>query len=145
LLSQNPWSNSKNFGFPPRSRIHSAPQSEGLFGPVWSPDGLRLSASDASTGALYLLDLKSGKRTQIAGQLWWPNWSADSQYIYFRKKAGDHWIFSRVRVSDGKEEEILDPPFRLSTGTFTLAPDGSLLLLREHGHYDVYALQLSDR
>lgn len=124
-------------------RIEKIPGTEGLFGPVWSPDGLRLSASDAATGILYLLDLKNGKRTQIASQLWWPNWSPNSQYLYFRKKDNGRWIFSRVHVPDGKEEEILDPPFRLSTGTFTLAPDGSPLMLREHGHYDLYALHLS--
>jgi DNA-binding winged helix-turn-helix (wHTH) protein/Tol biopolymer transport system component len=126
-------------------RSEKIPGSEGLFGPLWSPDGLRLAAADASVGGLYLFDLKSGKRTQIAGQSWWPNWSPNSQFLYFRKKDGGRWIFSRVNISDGKEEEILDPPFRLTTGTFTLAPDGSPLMLREHGHYDVYALQLSDR
>jgi Tol biopolymer transport system component/DNA-binding winged helix-turn-helix (wHTH) protein len=124
-------------------RTEKIPGTEGLYGPRWSPDGSRLAASDAAKGDLYLVDLKTGKRTQIAGQVWWPSWSANSQYIYFRKKDNGRWIFSRVHVPDGKEEEILDPPFRLSTGTFTLAPDGSPLMLREHGHYDLYALHLS--
>jgi Tol biopolymer transport system component/DNA-binding winged helix-turn-helix (wHTH) protein len=124
-------------------RTEKIPGTEGLYGPVWSPNGLRLAAADAATGALYLIDLKTGKRTQVAGQSWWPNWSANSQYLYFRKKDRGRWMFARVHVPDGQEEEILDPPFRLTTGTFTLAPDGSPLMLREHGHYDVYALHLS--
>jgi len=48
-----------------------------------------------------------------------------------------------VRVPDGREERILEVPFRVAPWPFTIAPDGSLLLLREHGRYDVYSLSLS--
>ena len=33
--------------------------------------------------------------------------------------------------------------FRVAPWPFTVAPDGSLILLREHGRYDVYSLSLS--
>lgn len=114
--------------------------TDGLYYPRWSPDGHRLAAVDAVNLHLFLFDVKSGKRTQIAGPASWPAWSADSQYLYFiRPNSG---IF-RVSVPDGKEEKNLEVPFRLATGAFTLAPDRSLIMLREHGRYDVYALQLS--
>ncbi len=48
-----------------------------------------------------------------------------------------------MHVPDGREEKILEIPFRVTPWPFTLAPDGSLIMLREHGRYDVYALSLS--
>jgi Tol biopolymer transport system component len=112
-----------------------------LYGPIWSPDGRYLSAVDAATNVLLLVDLKSGKRTQIAGLARWPVWSADSQYLYFTRD-GIKWIL-RVHVPDGREEKVLEVPFRLAYWPFGLAPDGSLIMLREHGRFDVYSLTLS--
>ena len=122
-------------------RSEKIPGTDGLFGPAWSPDGRYMLANDASTDRLLLVDLKSGKRKEIAGPAAWPTWSADSQYVYF-VRWGINWIF-RVRVPDGTEEKILEVPFRVAPWPFTVAPDGSLLLLREHGRYDVYSLSLS--
>ena len=73
----------------------------------------------------------------------WPTWSADSQYIYF-VRWGVNWI-SRVHVPDGREERVLEVPFRVAPWPFKVAPDGSLILLREHGRFDIYALSLSSR
>ncbi len=118
-------------------RSEKIPGTDGLYGPIWSPDGRYLSAVDA-TDHLLLVDLKSGKRTQIAGPAGWPTWSPDSQYIYFTRNG-----IMRVRVPDGSEEKAFEVPFRLTSWPYTIAPDGSPLLLREHGRYDVYALSLS--
>ena len=122
-------------------RSEKIPGTDGLYGPIWSPDGRYLSAVDAATNVLLLVDLKSGKRTQIAGLARFPVWSADSQYLYFTRD-GIKWIL-RVHVPDRREEKVLEVPFRLTYWPFGLAPDGSLLMLREHGRYDVYALTLS--
>ena len=122
-------------------RSEKIPGTDGLYGAIWSPDGRYLSAVDAATDVLLLVDLQSGTRTQIAGPARWPTWSADSQYLYFTRD-GIKWIL-RVRVPDGKEEMFLEVPFRLTAWPFTLAPDGTLILLREHGRYDVYSLALS--
>jgi Tol biopolymer transport system component/DNA-binding winged helix-turn-helix (wHTH) protein len=115
--------------------------TDGLYGPIWSPDGRHLSVVDPVTDYVFLLDLKTGKRTQIAGPARWPAWSPDSRYIYFERD-GSNWIW-RVRVPDGREEKVLEVPFRFTTGAFTLAPDGSPIMLREHGRNDVYSLSLS--
>jgi DNA-binding winged helix-turn-helix (wHTH) protein/Tol biopolymer transport system component len=118
------------------------PGTDGLYGPIWSPDGRYLTAVNYAAGdKLMLFDRKSGKWTQIAGQAAWQTWSPDSQYIYF-VRWGIDWIF-RVHVPDGREEKVLLVPFRLTFWPFTVAPDGSLILLREHGRYDVYSLSLS--
>jgi Tol biopolymer transport system component len=122
-------------------RSEKIPGTDGLYGAAWSPDGRHLLAADASTDRLSLVDLKSGKRAQIAGPAAWPVWSPDSEYIYF-VRWGINWIF-RVRVADGREEKILEVPFRVAPWPFTIAPDGSLIFLREHGRHDVYALSLS--
>jgi Tol biopolymer transport system component/DNA-binding winged helix-turn-helix (wHTH) protein len=122
-------------------RSEKIPGTDGLFGPIWSPDGRHLSVVDPVTDYLFLLDLKTGKRTQIAGPARWPFWSPDSRYIYF-KRDRSNWIW-RVRVPEGREEKFLELPFRLTSGAFSLAPDGSPIMLREHGRYDVYSLSLS--
>jgi DNA-binding winged helix-turn-helix (wHTH) protein/Tol biopolymer transport system component len=116
--------------------------TNGLYEPLWSPDGRHLLALDADAdNSLLLLDLKTGKRSQIAGPVLWPAWSPDSQYIYFTKWGVD-WIF-RVHIPDGREEQVLQVPFRVAPWPFTVAPDGSLIFLRDHGRTDVYALSLS--
>jgi len=122
-------------------RSERIPGSEGLFGSAWSPDGHYLATIDALTDRLLLVDLKSGKRTPLAGPMSWPMWSPDSQYIYF-VRWGINSIF-RVHVPNGGEEKVLEVPFRVTPWPFTIAPDGSLILLREHGRYDVYSLSLT--
>jgi eukaryotic-like serine/threonine-protein kinase len=122
-------------------RSEKLPGSDGLYNPVWSPDGRYLFAVDASNDQLLLVDFKTGKRTKIGGAAAWPAWSPDSQYIYFVKWGVNSIL--RVRVPDGPEEKTLELPFRLATWPFTVAPDGSIILLREHGRYDIYSLSLS--
>lgn len=124
------------------------PGTDGLYGPVWSPDGRHLTTVNPATDVLLLVDLKTGKRRQIAGPARWQAWSADSQYIYFTRD-GSNWLF-RVRVPDGSEERVLEVPFRGVVGVhltsmwnFTLAPDDSPIILREHGRFDLYSLSLS--
>ena len=116
------------------------PGTDGLYGAAWSPDGRYLMAVDAPTDRLLLVNLKSGKRTQVAGPAAWPTWSADSKYIYF-VRWGINWIF-RVRVPDGQEEKVLEVPFRVAPWPFTIGPDGSLIVLREHGRHDIYSLSI---
>lgn len=122
-------------------RSEKIPGSDGLYSPLWSPDNGYLSAVDAATDDLLLVDLKSGKRTRIAGPVSWPTWSADSQYIYF-VSLGTAWI-SRVHLPDGQEERVLEVPFRTAPWWFTVLPDGSIVVLRERGRYDIYSLSLS--
>lgn len=127
----------------PSGRVEKIPGTEGLYSSQWSPDGRYLMSLDASDDRLLLVDFKSGKRTQIAGPAAWPAWSPDSKYIYF-VRWGINSIL-RVRVPDGQEERVLELPFRLAAWPFALAPDGSLILFREHGRYDIYSLSLAFR
>lgn len=113
--------------------------TEGLFDPVWSPDGKKLVAVDVASSSLFLVDL-TGKRTQLGHPAYYPVWSADSEYVYYA--AADH-VLTRVRVADGKVEKVLTVNFRLASGSFSLTTDGAPIFVREHGHSDVYALTLA--
>jgi Tol biopolymer transport system component len=121
-------------------RNERIPGTDGLYNPLWSPDGRQLAVIDASSQRLFLVDLKTGKRTQLSQPMVYPVWSADSQYLYY--SAPGHEI-ARVHVPEGYEERVVEVPFRLDSGSFGLAPDGAPIVLREHGHYDVYALSLA--
>jgi DNA-binding winged helix-turn-helix (wHTH) protein/Tol biopolymer transport system component len=121
-------------------RSKKIPGTDGLYSPLWSPDGHELAAVDATSERLFLVDVTAGKRTQLSRPAVFPIWSPDSQYLYFCNN--DHEIF-RAHVPDGHEEKVLDIPFRTASGSFGLAPDGVPIVLREHGHYDIYALSLA--
>jgi DNA-binding winged helix-turn-helix (wHTH) protein/Tol biopolymer transport system component len=123
-------------------RSEKIPGTDGLYNPLWSPDGHQLAAVDASNERLVLVDTRTGKRTPVSQPEVYPVWSADSQYLYYG--VHDHAIF-RVHVSDGHEERVLAVTFRAASSSFGLAPDGAPVILREHGHYDVFALSLSTR
>src|SRR5262249_16249037 len=101
-------------------RSAKIPGSDGLYSPLWSPNGRYLSAFDAPRDRLLLVDLDSGKRTQISSPASWQTWSADSQYIYFVSEGTD-WI-SRVHVPDGREEKVLKLPFRVTPWVFKVLP-----------------------
>jgi Tol biopolymer transport system component/DNA-binding winged helix-turn-helix (wHTH) protein len=122
------------------------PGTDGLYNPLWSPDGHWLVASDSASERLFLIDLKTGKRTQLTRPAAFPVWSADSQYIYFplHHSTPENAIF-RVHVPDGTEERFLDVNFRVASASFGLAPNGAPIILREHDHYDIYALSLAAR
>jgi Tol biopolymer transport system component/DNA-binding winged helix-turn-helix (wHTH) protein len=121
-------------------RIERIPGTDGLYEPLWSPDGRQLAALDSASERLFLVDIKTGKRTQLSRPTVYPVWSADSQYLYYG--AAPHGIF-RVHVPDGHEEKVAEVPFRAASAAFGLTADGAPIVLREHGYYDVYALSLA--
>ena len=125
-------------------RSERIPGTDGLYNPLWSPDGKWLAVVDAASERLFLVDLKTGKRIQLSRPAAYPVWSADSQYIYYpaHYSTPDHAIF-RVHVPDGTEERVVDVNFRAASASFGLAPDGAPIILREHDHYDIYALSLA--
>lgn len=118
--------------------------SQGLFSPRWSPDGRYLAALAVDTNSLHLFDFQTEKWTELvkgtAGGF--PNWSKNGQYLYVFGDNGASVI--RVRISDRSVERVADlkafAPAGLVGRSLALAPDDSLLLLRDAGTQDVYAL-----
>jgi len=134
-------------------RVTAIPGSEGLFSPRLSPDGrFILAMSYPGQSKLMLFDL--GKQTwsqlfEVAhGDLGWPQWSGDSQFVYVRDAVEQHApILYRIRISDRKVERVatLDVPNGLIgywNGWMSTTPDGTPLLLRDLEVEEIYALDV---
>jgi hypothetical protein len=97
-----------------------------------------------------LFDVNSQKWTELAKLgIGWPEFSREGDYIYFLSSppAGKHSGIFRVRITDHKLEQVPGledfrqaPGFGIWVGQ---APDGSLLLVRDAGTQDIYALDLN--
>lgn len=125
-------------------RVSTLAGSQGLFSPRWSPDGRYMVALAADTNSLHLFDFQTEKWTELAKGTspGFPNWSKDGQFIYVFDENGAG--VNRVRISDRTIERVADLKSFVQTGlvgrSLALAPDDSLLLLRDAGTQDVYAL-----
>jgi tricorn protease-like protein len=123
------------------------PGSEGLYAPRWSPDGGYVAASTTTTQHLKIFHFKTQQWWEFAtnGSVESPEWSANGQFIYFKRAIGDRGIF-RIRIHGGAEEKIADLKDFHDAGWFGdymgLDPTDAPLLLRDIGSNDIYALSL---
>ena len=125
-------------------QLSALPASDGLFSPRWSPDSRHVSAFSADSKTLLLFDFASNQWKELTrGSLGWLNWSHDSQYVYvldFRQQSA----VIRVRISDGKREQVADVKDFPATGRYgsalALTPDDQPILLRDTGTQNVYSL-----
>lgn len=127
-------------------QISNLPGSEGLFSPRCSPDGRYIVAIPLQFKKLMLYDFHTKKwmerKTAYVG---FPTWSRDGKYVYFDSPPPTGPAFFRLRISDGKTEQVAslkDVHFASSDfGNWTgLAPDDSPLVLRDAGSQEIYAL-----
>ncbi len=129
---------------PSTGRFSILPGSQGLFSPRWSPDGRYIAVCSSDSMRVRLFDFQTRKWTELGrGPLGWLNWSRDGQYVYFLDYRGKGAV-RRIRVSDQRSELVVDLKDFITTGRYggslSLAPDDSLLLLRNTGTQDIYAL-----
>jgi Tol biopolymer transport system component len=128
-------------------KVSIVPGSEGLFSPHWSPDGRHIAALHADSPGSMLFDFKTQKWTQLESiDAGFPNWSRDSNYLYFFSSGSDAAIY-RVRINDHKLEKVVSlKGIRLTIGEVGtwcgLGPDDSPLILRDVGSQEIYALDL---
>jgi Tol biopolymer transport system component len=126
-------------------RISQLPGSDGLWSIRWSPNGNYIAALLRGSENLMLYDLRTHQRIELASAVInYPSWSRDSEFIYF-DTAGSDPSFFRVRIRDRKIQRIVSlKDIRRTLGTFGpwtgVAPDGSLLLQRDAGASEIYAL-----
>jgi hypothetical protein len=80
----------------------------------------------------------------------YPSWSHDGQYLYFDTILTDDPAFFRIRISDRKLERLVSLKgvrrFWGNLGEWTgLAPDDSLLRVRDTSSQEIYALDFHQR
>jgi len=131
--------------------ITALPGTDGADQPSLSPSGRYLIAF-GKDAELVMFDLTTQREKVIATaneDISSPQWSADERYVYFNRFVGTAPGFYRVRVADGFTSRLMELTRFTATGSWgawsTIAPDGSLLLLRDLGGTDLYAIEWSER
>jgi len=130
-------------------RITTVPNSEGLFSPRWSPSGRYLAALSADSTKLMLYDFETDHWRQLAqGSYGNPEWSRDDSFLY--PTDIQTMTVVRIHISDGKIDPVLDlhtDRFAFTgTGIWTgIAPDGSILTLRDLSAQELYSVELRSR
>ncbi len=125
------------------NKLSVLPGSEGFFGPRWSPDGRYLVARRFALDGLMLFDFTTHKWEQLAkGSCGLVNWSRDGQYIYFVRMDDKDYAAVRIGIHNRKEDRIESVKVFMDQTRrwFGLAPDDSLLVLRDIGSQEIYAL-----
>ncbi len=131
--------------------LTTVPGSDGLFSPRWSPDGRFIAALSIDNTKLMLFDYKTGKWStwleEAAGAVSYPEWSADSKYIYFDDLVTEEESIRRVEVGSRLTEQVLKlegierypGPFGLWSGRMA---DGSSMFVRDRSSQEVYQLSV---
>jgi eukaryotic-like serine/threonine-protein kinase len=136
-------------------KVTVVPGSIGMVSPRWSPDGRYLLAmSFAALPYMRIFDFQTQRWSALAtmglvGIVAYPNWSTDSQFVYFLHLfPPDRGVF-RVRAKGGQAERVVDLEGFHLAGTFGrwlgLDPTDAPLILRDVGSNDIYALTLEEK
>ncbi|HKO04941.1 MAG TPA: winged helix-turn-helix domain-containing protein [Candidatus Acidoferrales bacterium] len=132
-------------------QVTPLPGSQGLWSPRWSPDGRYIVAETADSLGLRLFDRKAGTwgaLAQLTGTLvGYTSWSRDSREVYFNTSAtATEEIFYRVPVASRVAERIPVPKGMQQPATlgpwFTVAPNGSLLFLRDASVNEIFSFKV---
>lgn len=128
------------------------PVPEGLFALNWSPKGDYISAvRSRDVKGLMLYDVNSKVWKELVNMnAAYRVWSRDGKYIYFRSIFRNDPAIFRVSVPDGKLERWATlKGLQQAAGAYGpwmgLAPDGSVLMLRDVGIQNIYAFDLQYR
>jgi len=128
-------------------KVSDLPGAENLFSPRWSPNGKYIAAISTDSKKLMLFDRASARWTELANMtIGYPSWSHDGQYLYFDTTLNDDPAFFRIRISDRKLDRLVSLKgvqrfWAELGGQWTgLAPDDSLLLVRDTSSQEIYAL-----
>jgi eukaryotic-like serine/threonine-protein kinase len=130
-------------------QMSELPGSRGRSGAVLSPDGRYVAATTPDDQKIFLFDVSTQKwselvKQSVGGAM---QWSGDSKYVYFDTQDSTDPAVYRVSVSGGKPEKVASlKNFRRVVLPFNswmgVTADGSILLMRDTGTQEVYALDL---
>jgi Tol biopolymer transport system component/DNA-binding winged helix-turn-helix (wHTH) protein len=129
-------------------KVSPLPGAAQLFSPRWSPDGKLIAAISNDSQKLVLFDVVTKRWTELVNTpIAYPSWSHDGKYLYFVTNVPDDPAFFRLRISDHKLERLASlkglQRFYTDLGSWTgLAPDDSLMLVRDTSSQEIYALDL---
>jgi Tol biopolymer transport system component len=130
----------------------TVPGSDGLATARWSPDGRFIAALNPIGNEVLVFDEATRRWRKLANDVNGNDlsWSADSEYIYASRPAGNQPEILRISVKDAKVETAVDlRPFTALSGQidtwFALAPDGSIILLRTISGNEIYSLTYSEK
>ena len=129
----------------------AVPGSQHMFSARWSPNGRYLVAQSDDFQKLFLYDFETGLWSQLksaeAGSDW-PVWSHDGRYLYVMRGSSVY----RLRIPDGRAEIVVDlTPMDMTNPTFPgipwfgLTSDDRVVILRDRGSDELYALDLEYR
>ena len=132
-------------------QISKLPGASGFWAPRWSPDGRYISAFTADASKLMLFDVSADRWSEVASAkaMTYPNWSADSKYVYYEDSGNDGPELDRISIADHKKERVTglkDVPrvlLSISNSPWNgVAPDGSPLIMHDVGNREIYSLEL---
>jgi serine/threonine protein kinase/Tol biopolymer transport system component len=130
------------------SQTSDVPDSGSLFSPRCSQDGRYIAALSADSTKLMLYDVEKKNWTQLAvSRFGFENWSHDGKYLYAEDYPDKTDDLVRVNVANGKVERLFSmkevprgfDPWEFWIG---LAPDDSLLLMRDKSTQEIYSLDV---
>ncbi|MFY9843705.1 MAG: protein kinase domain-containing protein [Terriglobales bacterium] len=127
-------------------QVSDLPGSDGMWLPNWSPDGRYLTALDRNNKSLSVLDFKTHTWLQLAKTDQYiqdVHFSHDSKAVYYE----DNNIVHRVSPTDRKDQVVRNlkdlprPGMPYWSPWMGLAPDDSILAMRDTGTQEIYALE----
>ena len=129
-------------------QVTGVPGSDGLFSPRCSPDGRYIAALSSDSTKLLLYDLNKKSWSTLATSMFaYENWSPDGNYLYAEDYPDKIDDIVRIHVPDGKLERLFslkDVPRGFDPWEFWvgLAPDGSVMLMRDRSTQEIYSLEV---
>ncbi len=134
---------------PTTAALKELPDSKGLTGPRWSPDGRYIAAIDDTKRKLVLYDVQKANWSVLAsgGLLDSLHWSKDGSMIYFQDQIDEQESIFRGSVASRKVDRVLGFGGLLRGSAMHcffsgLDRDGSFYVMIERGLTDIYALDL---
>jgi Tol biopolymer transport system component len=133
-------------------REFSVPGSEGLGTARWSPDGKFIAALNPMSHEALVFELATQRWRHLIDGVNGNDlsWSPDSRFLYANRPYGDQPEILRVSLENAKVEAVVDlRAFTAQTGHintwFALAPDGSIVFMREISGNELFALAYSEK
>jgi eukaryotic-like serine/threonine-protein kinase len=132
-------------------QVSSVPGSSEMFSPRWSPDGRHLAALELDSKTLMRFDFATGQWSPWLhtedGTVGYPVWAPDSKSIYVERFFGAEPSMHVLKLGATNSQRLLSwndlRRFSGMWGSWSgVAPDGSVLTVRDVSSHEIYALDL---